>query len=76
MEYSHLRCLRIRLDGGTFIKMPRKYIEKMQKELGMEDCSRMPTPMVADTGIDETEKLDYDMKKIYCTVNGIMQFMT
>eukprot|EP00972_Heterocapsa_arctica_P080617 11882346-Heterocapsa_arctica.AAC.1 len=35
----------------------------------------MATPVVNDTTIDETDKLDYDMKKIYGTVNGIMQFM-
>eukprot|EP00972_Heterocapsa_arctica_P053713 7912567-Heterocapsa_arctica.AAC.1 len=45
MEYSHLRCLRIRLEEDTFINMPKKYIQKMQKELGMEDCAKMPTPV-------------------------------
>eukprot|EP00972_Heterocapsa_arctica_P113736 16438810-Heterocapsa_arctica.AAC.1 len=63
MQYSHLRPLRIRLEEGTFIKMPKKYIQKMQKEVGMEECAKMATPVVLDTSIDKTEKLDYDMKK-------------
>eukprot|EP00972_Heterocapsa_arctica_P115637 16448891-Heterocapsa_arctica.AAC.1 len=45
MEYSHLLCLQIRLEEGTFIKMPKKYILKMQKELGMEECARMAIPV-------------------------------
>eukprot|EP00972_Heterocapsa_arctica_P103010 15180988-Heterocapsa_arctica.AAC.1 len=67
MEYSHLRCLRIRLAGGTLIKMPRKYLEKMQQELGMENCSSVPTPIVADSGIDETNALDTNLAHTYRT---------
>eukprot|EP00972_Heterocapsa_arctica_P078761 11613715-Heterocapsa_arctica.AAC.1 len=67
MQYSHLRCLRIRLEEGTVIKMPKKYIQKMKKEMCMEECAKMATPVVNDTTIDETDKLDYDMKKIYGT---------
>eukprot|EP00972_Heterocapsa_arctica_P029412 4329653-Heterocapsa_arctica.AAC.1 len=58
MEYSHLRCLRVRMKDGTFIKMPKKYILKMQQELGMEGCASAPTPVTADTTIDETSALD------------------
>eukprot|EP00972_Heterocapsa_arctica_P081838 12060220-Heterocapsa_arctica.AAC.1 len=76
MEYSHLRCLRVRMKEGTFLKTPKKYIQKMQQELGMENCAAMPTPMVIDTTIDETEELDYEQAKVYRTVNGIMQYMS
>eukprot|EP00972_Heterocapsa_arctica_P091209 13459110-Heterocapsa_arctica.AAC.1 len=72
MEYSHLRCLRIRLAGGTLIKMPTKYVEKMQKELEMENCSSVPTPIIVDGSIDETEALDAHSAHTYRTVNGIM----
>eukprot|EP00972_Heterocapsa_arctica_P115472 16447904-Heterocapsa_arctica.AAC.1 len=48
----------------------------MQKELGMENCSSVPTPVVPDTGIDETDALDAKSAHTYRTDNGIMQYMS
>ena len=75
-RYAHLKRQRLRMEKGTFIRMPEKHVEKMKKELGMEGCRAAATPVMHEDAVDDTDELDYKQKKKYSTVNGIVQFIT
>ena len=74
-RYKFLKCERIRREHGTARKMHDKYVAKLQKLLGLENCKPAKTPMVESSVVDETPALTGNDASLYRQCSGILNFI-